>query len=254
VRVATGGSLTVSFLYETQMDPRTNTAAASCKGWFDKDPLSMQQGGSGPGASNFISATAYLGTPAASGPVDSFMVYVGVPTDPAACQYADGNAPRPVFDKKRRWFSEVIAIDKPYKEILSTFGRDSVYAATPFSFPLDNTIIQPMLDSQAAGDGGGVIRIVFRSKTNKNYSDETGNGGSYNSDTQGAVRIDNVSITGCAVPVNSGFETAAEIDNTVEGPNSQSPGPAIGQGYALGSWKATGKPPKICSHTHPVLA
>ena len=127
VRVANGGSLTVSFLYETQLDPRNSTAAATCKGWFDKDPLSLQQGGSGFGASNFISSSAYLGTPAASGPVDSFMVYVGVPTDPTLTQYTDGGSPRPIFDLQRRWFSEVLKIDAPYKEILSTMGRDSVY-------------------------------------------------------------------------------------------------------------------------------
>ena len=93
----------------------------------------MQQGGTGAGASNFISASAYLGSPVRSGPVDSFMVYVGCPTDPTACQYSDGEAPRPIFDLKRRWFSEVIAIDKPYTEILSTFGRDSVHRSSAFT-------------------------------------------------------------------------------------------------------------------------
>ena len=217
VRVATGGSLTVSFLYETQMDPRTNTAEASCKGWFDKDPLSLQQGGTGFGASNFISASAYLGLPVRNGPVDSFMVYVGVPTDPTACQYTDGGAPRPVFDLQRRWFSEVLKIDAPYKEILSTFGRDSVYAAAPFSYLVDNSVIQPMLDAQGAGDGGGVIRLVFRSKTNANYADETNTGGSFVSTNKGAVRIDQVAITG-ATPafVTSGFETVGEILNAIE--------------------------------------
>jgi hypothetical protein len=250
VRVATGGALTVSFLYETQMDHRLDNAAASCKGWFDRDPLSMQQGGGGAGASNFISSSAYLGATAREGPIDSFMVYVGVPTDPAACQYSDGNAPRPVFDLKRRWFSEVIAIDKPYKEILSTFGHDSLYRSTPFEAILSNVDIQPMLDAQGATDGGGVIRVVFRSKTNANYSDETNTGGSFNSTNKGAVRIDEVAITGLAT---SGFETAREINNTIELPESSLPGPAVGEGYALRSWKATGKPPKLMAHTHPLF-
>jgi hypothetical protein len=249
VRVATGGALMVSFLYETQMDHRANTAEATCSGWFDRDPLSMQQGGGGAGASNFISASAYLGATARSGPIDSFMVYVGVPTDPTACRYSDGLAPRPVFDLKRRWFSEVIAIDKPYKEILSTFGHDSVYRSAPFTAILSNVDIQPMLDAQGATDGGGVIRVVFRSKTNANYSDETNTGGSFNSTNKGAVRIDEVAITGLAT---SGFETAREINNTIEAPESSLPGPAVGEGYALRSWKATGKPPKLMAHTHPL--
>ena len=254
VRVATGGSLTVSFLYETQMDPRTNTAEASCKGWFDKDPLSLQQGGTGFGASNFISASAYLGLPVRNGPVDSFMVYVGVPTDPTACQYTDGGAPQPVFDLQRRWFSEVLKIDAPYKEILSTFGRDSVYAATPFSYLVSNGVLQPMLDAQGAGDGGGVIRLVFRSKTNANYADETNTGGSFVSTNKGAVRIDQVAITG-ATPafVTSGFETVGEILNAIEPANSALPGPAVGQGYALDFWHGTGKPTKLMAHTHPLF-
>ena len=255
VRVATGGALTVSFLYKTEMDHRTDNAANTCKGWFDKDPLSMQQGGGGVGASNFISASAYLSVAPAvrAGPIDSFMVYVGVPTDPTACRYADGNAPRPIFDLKRRWFSEVIAIDAPYKEILSTFGYDSAYMATPYTVALDNTVIQPMLDAQGAADGGGVIRIVFRSKTNANYSDETNTGGSFASSNEGAVRIDQVAITGCTPAfVTSGFEAAGEIDNAVEGADSSLPGPAVGQGYALGFWHATGKSPKLMAHTHPL--
>jgi len=249
VRVATGATLTVSFLYETQMDHRTNTAEATCSGWFDRDPLSMQQGGSGPGASNFISATAYLGPTAFSGPVDSFMVYVGVPSDPTACMNSDGNV-RNIFDLKRRWFSEVIAIDKPYKEILSTFGHDSVYRASPFTCTVQNDILQPMLDAQGAGDGGGVIRIVFRSKTNANYADETNTGGSFNSTNKGAVRIDDVAISGLAT---STFENDSDINNTIEGPNTATPGPNVGEGYALAAWHATGKPPKLMAHTHPLF-
>ncbi len=253
VRVATGGSLTISFLYETEMDPRTNSLASSCKGWFDRDPLSMQQGGSGAGASNFISATDYLGTEFAAGPVDSFMVYVGVPTNPTACQYADGNAPRPIFDLKRRWFSEVISITKPYKEILSTFGSDSRYATSAFTYVLTNAVIQPMLTAQGAADGGGVIRIVFRSKTNANFSDETNTGGSFISTNKGAVRIDDVAISGCTPAfTTSGFEAESEINNTVEPANSATPGPAVGQGYALAAWHSTGKPPKHMAHTHPL--
>jgi len=249
VRVADNSTVKISFLYETQMDPRSNSLAASCKGWFDKDPTSLQQGGGGVGASNFISSTAH--PVAGTGPVDSFMVYVGVPTNPTSCQYADGNAKRPVFDLKRRWFSEVIAIDKPYKELLSTFGSDSAYKSTALEFTLTSDLLTSLLSGQ--GNGGGVIRFVFRTKTNANYSDETNTGGSFVSTNKGAVRIDAVSITGVAVPVSSGFEAESEINNSIEAVNSDSPGPAVGVGYALGAWHATGKSPKLMAHLHPLF-
>lgn len=251
VRVASNTPLTVSFLYETQMDNRANQAEATCTGWFDRDPLSMQQGGAGNGKNNFISASAYLGATPRLGPVDSFMVYVGVPTNPLLTQYTTG-VPRPIFDLKRRWFSEVISINKPYVEILSTFGRDSAYRSSDFAATVPAATINSMITAQG-GTTGGVIRIVFRSKTNANYADEQNTGGSFNSTNMGAVRIDKVAIVG-ATPafVTSGFENAGEINNNIEVANSASPGPAVGQGYALGSWKATGKPPKIMAHLHPL--
>jgi hypothetical protein len=240
VRVEDGGSLTVSFKYETQMDPRNNPSLYTRAGWFDKDPLSM-------GTDNFVSTERQGG----EGPVDSFMVYVGVPTDPMACRYSDGSDPAPIFDLKRRWFSEVIAIDKPYTEILTTMGRDSVYRVTPFSKVVGNNLIQPMLNAQAGDDG--IIRIVFRVKTNQSFSDEQNTGGSFVSTNKGAVRIDDVAITGCTPAfITTGFENAGDIDNRIEEANSGSPGPAVGEGYALGAWHATGRPPKLMAHTHPI--
>jgi hypothetical protein len=244
VRVASGQPLTVSFLYETQMDNRCDQTAATGSGWFDRDPLSLQQGGAGAGMNNFISNSAHLGVLPRLGPIDSFMVYVGVPTDPTAVQYSDGDVPRPIFDLKRRWFSEVIAIDMPYTEILSTFGRDSAFATAPFSATLDATVIQGMIDAQGEVSGGGVIRIVFRSKTNANFADEQNTGGSFNSTNKGAVRIDEVAFT------TSGFEVAGEIDNNIEPANVATPGKNVGAGYALAAWHATGKPPKVAPHLH----
>ena len=253
VRVADGNGLTVAFLYETQMDNRKDTGIGTCKGWFDRDPLNMQQGGSGYGANNFISASVNIN----NAPIDSFMVYVGVPTDPAHCTYTDmipSDPKRPIWDLKRRWFSEVISIDKPYKEILSTFGKDSVYRSAQFSAVVDNAVIQPMINAQGTGNGGGVIRIVFRTKTNSAFSDETNTGGSFVSTNQGAVRIDKVDITGCTpLFTTSGFETAGEINNTIEPPTTGATvGPDVGEGYALLAWHATGKPPKLMAHVHPL--
>jgi len=248
VRVAEGNGLSVSFQYQTHMDPRLDTAPNTAAGWFNLDPLSLTEGAVLYAPTNFVSAT----NSAFTGPIDSFMVYVGVPTDPTAVQYSDLLDPRPMYDMKRRWFSEVLKIDAPYLQILSTYGQDAAYAATPYSVVIDGPTLAPLLAAQGAADGGGVIRVVFRSKTNKNYSDETGTGGSYNSGTAGAVRIDNVTITG-ATTISSGFEAAAEIDNNIEPANADEPGPAVGEGYALGTWKATGKPPKIYAHTHPIF-
>ena len=251
VRVASGGALTITFDYATAMDPRTDNAAKTCKGWFDKDPLSMQQGGTGIAAGNFISASAYLGSTARSGPVDSFMVYVGVPADPAACRYTDGGPPRPIYDLKRRWFSEVLAIDKPYRELLSTSGDHDASGAT---FTVGNASLQPMLDAQGAADGGGILRLVFRSKTNASFSDETGTGGSYTSGGSGAARVTNVAIAGCTPAfATSTFASDGEIDDTIEPADRESPGPAVGPGHAFAAWHATGKPPKHMAHTHPLF-
>jgi len=161
-------------------------------------------------------------------------------------QYSDLLDARPMYDMKRRWFSEVLKIDRPYIQILSTKGnQQATYTGT-----LSSAQLAPLLQGQAVD--GGVVRVVFRSKTNKNFSDETGTAGSYNSGTAGAVMIDAVSITGCAVPVSSGFETAAEINNTIEGPDTDAPGPDVDEGYALDYWHSTGKPPKHYVHTHPL--
>ncbi len=241
VRVASGGALTVSFKYQTWLDVGLDNTTTRCTGWFDKDPLNVTSG-------NFVSST----TAGRIQPVDSFMVYVGVPAMPAATTHSDGVV-RPIFDLKRRWFSEVIAVEQPYKEILTTSGLDSAYRSTARVFTVANAVLQPMLSAQGAADGGGVIRIVFRVKTNKDISDESGTGGTFQSYGYGAVRIDDVGITGCATPVTSGFETPGEIDNTIEGPDASAPGPAVAQGYALQYWKGTGKPPRMMFHNHPLL-
>ncbi|HET7225618.1 MAG TPA: FlgD immunoglobulin-like domain containing protein [Candidatus Eisenbacteria bacterium] len=239
VRVADGASITVSFKYATSMSTGADLNAATRVGWFDKDPTAVTTG-------NFISST----DAGANAPVDSFMVYVGVPSNPTATKHADGLPAAPIFDLKRRWFSEVIDINSPYSEILTVAGNNNATA----SVTLNNAVIQPMLNSANAAEGGsgvpgGVIRVVFRVKTNSSFSDE---GTAYSSGTAGAAMVDDVSITGGASAISSPFDSPSEINNAIEGPNSSLPGPAIGQGYALGSWKSTGKPPGIFHHTHPI--
>jgi hypothetical protein len=172
------------------------------------------------------------------------MVYVGVPTDEAAVTRSDASTP-PIFDLRRRWFSEVIRIDAPFKEILSTFGQDSAYKSAALTVNLPNGTIQPMLDAIAGS--GGIVRVVFRIKTNTFFGDETGSGG-FQDWGYGAAIVDDVDINGNV----TGFDLGTEINNEIEGPNSGTPGPAVGRGYALTHWHATGKPPQMYCHTHPL--
>jgi hypothetical protein len=251
VRVASGAALTVNFQYATQMSNNANRTAATAMGWFDKDPLLLQQGGTGYAASNFISASVNT----ALAPIDSFMVYVGVPTDPTNCKFSDsqvGEDPRSIFDMKRRWFSEVISIDKHYAEILSTFG---VQSATSFSQVVPNAVIEPMLVDQGIVNGGGIIRVVFRVKTNNRDADDTNTGGGFTASTgQGAVRLDAVEILGGQVSVTCGFENPGDINNNIElATTGATLGPDVGEGYALSAWHATGKPPYgLLAHLHPL--
>ncbi len=253
IRVASGQSLTLSFLYLNKTGTQLVTTADGCTGWFNLDPMSLTEGPIYDGGPvNLISST----NAGRVAPIDSFMVYVGVPTNPLGFMRSTGDTV-PIFDLKRRWFSEVLKIDVPYLEVMTTFGGDSTYKSTPKVITVTSDALAPMLAAQGAGDGGGVIRVVFRSKTNRNSSDEdaitaTGAG---NSGGEGAVRIDDVKLSldgGTTWAVSNGFESASEINNNIEAANSATPGPAVGEGYALNHWHSTGKPPRPLSHTHPI--
>jgi len=74
------------------------TAAATRTGWFHGDPLAVVAG-------NFISSSAAV-CERAAGLVHGVR---GAPVNDAACVYSDG-VTRPVYDKQRRWFSEVLRI------------------------------------------------------------------------------------------------------------------------------------------------
>jgi len=237
VMVADGGDLTVSFKYRTYMSTGLDNTSTRCTGWFQYDPLYV-------GSPNFISSTGAGKTQ----PIDSFMVYVGVPTDSALVTRSDAST-APIFDLQRRWFSEVIKIDAPFKEILSTFGQDSAYRTSARTINVPSGTIQPMLDAIAGADG--IIRVVFRIKTNTFFADETGSGG-FQDWGYGAVLLDDVDISGTGVTphVQSGFESASEINNEIEGPEAGFPG--TGRGYAYNYWHATGKPPQMYCHTHPL--
>src|SRR5262245_54850865 len=116
VQLNEGDGLTISFNFSTNMSTDKNTTTGARAGWFDKDPVSNAQIGVGSGATpsndgNFISSDGA----GANAPADSFMVYVGAPVNDdnvtfSAPLFVGGNEITTVYDKKRRWFSEVLQL------------------------------------------------------------------------------------------------------------------------------------------------
>jgi hypothetical protein len=238
-------TLDLSFLYRTVMSTGTTTTASIRTGWFQFDPTvvgPVAAPGPNAGLPNYVANTG-IGQPA-----DSFMVYVGMPVNVDDLYLADGShktagvTPHGVYDLRRRWFSEVLALDKPIRELFHTSGTTGPATA---SFPAVD--LSPYW---AAGsnqpDGKVYVRVVFRVKTNRGFDDMTGGMiGSFNSGGEGAARIDDVAIGGVGVagPAlgTSGFESAGDIGNAEESTH-----------LALGSWHATGKPPAVFFHAHPL--
>jgi hypothetical protein len=219
-----GQALNISFLYRTRMSTGVDLAAATRTGWFHGDPLAVTAG-------NFISSTAA----GANAPIDSFMVYVGVPVDDAACLYSDG-VTRPVYDPQRRWFSEVLRIfDAPYYEIFSTFGHqpaDTLSATPSASVTIPGSYVDALRN--AAGNTGNKVRLVFRVKTNRGFDDM---GAAYSSLGRGAVQIDDVVVNASNIGDFEGSEQGGV--NTIDNRTGASP---------LTNWKSTGKPPAILFH------
>lgn len=237
VTVADLSGLSLSYKYDVNLVPGHSTAALTRVGWFMMDPLLDIPGAvsSDPlvADGNFISSSAFNSALPDLAPEDSFMVYVGVPVNDAAVTYTDGNT-APVGDPLRRWFSEVLAIDgwtpggagvgDQWPATLIQLVSLSGTASGTASISLTNAQIQPILDAQPGP--GGKVRIVFRVKTNRGWSDEDNgfNGGS--SLGKGAAIVDDVVANGWAAS-NGDFEAVGSIDNSV--------------GADL-AWRSTGKP------------
>ena len=222
------GDFDLRFTFRSSMDTRAVTNPATRVGWFDRDPLKPVA----PFDGNFISST----DAGAQAPVDSFMVYIGVPTNDSDCLYTDG-VRRPIFDPLRRWFSEVLAIDHPRFELYTVAG---VHAATTISIPLSGgpgSAIQNLLDADGPGNGGR-IRLVFRVKTNRGYDDGDYGITGFSSGTAGAVLLDDVVVNEWD-PAEGDFEAPGAIDNLVP---------------AEAAWRATGKPPGIFFHPHSITS
>lgn len=216
----TPGAVTISFRYSTYMATDRNTDPTTMNGWFDKDPLSL-------GAGNFISAN----NAGVAAPIDSFMVYAGVPVDEAACKYSDGNV-APVFDVQRRWFSEVIRVNEPGFPYYHLMGQAGIQPYTAFTTTLTGTQVENLLNPQS-GPGPYKIRFVFRVKTNDIVSDAGGGApGAFSSAGAGAAIVDSVVVNGTMI---GDFEAALSIN-----PSKVIP--------ATAAWKSTGKPPAVFFH------
>ena len=241
IPMTTSQSLTVSFSYRTRMSTSIGTAAATRTGWFHGDPLAVTAG-------NFISSSSA----GASAPQDSFLVYVGAPVNDAACVYSDG-VTRPVYDKQRRWFSEVIKVFGAGNNFVRIFGAtgnnpSDTLAATPSSGSL---VVPSATISSILGGVDGNVRLVFRCKTNRFFADSDTRANGYTSAGRGAVQVDDVTIdTGGGPVVIGGFEGAEQsgvgsIDNRFD---AQAP-PGVN---SVNNWRSTGKPTGEYMHVEPL--
>lgn len=195
---------TVSFRLRTELSDFVDTIVNG-SGWFNPFPEPEL-------LANFV-----------NNPADSFMVYVGSPTEVA-------------YDTNRRWFSEVLNLGLPYQQVYSTTGF----------VPLDTLVNDTLVTAAYSGITAGTIRVVFRVKTNRARSDQTtGAASGFNTKT-GAAMIDAVSINGGAA---EGFETTAKIKA-----RSLVNLDAGGITAAGGAWATTGRPPHQYYHVENVLA
>jgi hypothetical protein len=251
VQLAEGDGLNLSFNFSTNLSTSKNATAGVQIGWFDKDPISNAQVGVGTGATpssdgNFISATVA----GAGAPCDSFMVYIGAPVNDnevmfSAPLFVEANEITTVYDKKRRWLSEVLQLSGNCpscaiigKEIASYAGIHTPTSVSCNFGALYPVALQEIKDADGQAGNGGKVRIVFRVKTNRGFDDENGGNPSaaYDSGTRGAAIIDNVVVNGWAA-ANGNFESVSAINNDI----------AVNP---LAAWKSTGKPTAPFLHLH----
>jgi len=186
------GSGSVAFRVRVNVPTLLDTAANG-SGWDNPDPTSF---------ANYVHQ-----------PADSFMVYVGSPTENA-------------YDTNRRWFSEVLDLTKPSQELFSVSGVFPFVAAdTALSLPYAG--LTPV---------GGKVRVVFRVKTNRARADaSTATATGYNT-KDGAATIDAVQVNG---GTTYGFETAGSVTARSL---------IADLGADGGAWATTGKPPSMFFH------
>ncbi len=239
ITITSGNAVNLSFQYRTRMSTQRDAAAATCTGIFYGDPLSVTTG-------NFISATTAGPGTGGNAPIDSFMVFIGVPTNTAAVTYSDGVV-RPVFDPLRRWFSEVIKVfgsGNTYYELFAATGAtDTTLAAPTVNATVSTTQVAALLAAQGGG-ASGTARLVFRVKTNKDYADDDASALGFTSRGWGAAQIDNVIVNGVTIGSFDGTETGGVAGT----PNADAPIDNTTSTSAAQNWKATGKPTAIYFH------
>src|SRR5262249_40910121 len=154
-----------------------------------------------------------------------------------------------VYDKQRRWFSEVIKRfggGANYKEIFATAGnhpfsgltQPGPAADTALGTPASGVLTVSGADITTILGGGSTVRLVFRVKTNRTGADS---GGDFNSFGRGAVLLDDVQVqkAGGGFSTIGDFETAEQggvgaIDNRY---------PLVGGLTSTDVWRTSGKPP-----------
>jgi hypothetical protein len=180
------GTGTVQFRVRTDMstlvDPTFNGS-----GWFDPDPTNL---------AHFT-----------NNPADSFMVYVGSPTELA-------------YDTNRRWISEILDYAQPRRELFAVSGRyPSVSPDTLITRAYSGIV-----------PASGLVRVVFRVKTNRVRADGVvGSATAYNS-KDGAAVLDQVRVDGGTI---YGFDAAGDVTARELIPNLAANG---------GPWAGTGRP------------
>jgi hypothetical protein len=178
------GTGTVAFRVRTDMSNFVDTSTNGT-GWFNPDPTNL---------ANFV-----------NNPADSFMVYVGSPTEVA-------------YDTNRRWLSEILDFSKPVQEVFAVCGKYP--AVSP-----DTAIVRPYAGAQTVG---GVVRVVFRIKTNRVRADGiVGTATAYNS-KDGAAVLDQVQVDG---GTTYGFDNVNDImPRELAGDIAQASAPWVGTG------------------------
>ena len=158
------GSGSLQFRLRTDMSNFVDNSTNGT-GWFNPDPTSI---------ANFV-----------NNPADSFMVYVGSPTENA-------------YDTNRRWISEILDFAQPRQQLFSVSGKYP--AVSP-----DTLITRAFAGIQPVG---GVIRVVFRVKTNRVRADGVVGTATAYSSKDGAAVLDQVQVDG---GTTYGFDAVGDI-------------------------------------------
>jgi hypothetical protein len=195
------GSDVLSFRFRTDLSPLKSAEPHGGR-WYNPDPTQLD--------------------PWVQEPVDSLMVWVGLPQENT-------------YDVNKRWLSEVIDFTQPFavqpQKLFAQHGK------APITAP-DTTVSVNL----PAWSPGTTVRLAFQVKTNRQYSDETYDLHGFDS-VEGAALIDDVVYNG--VPIGE-FDSPRDIMPRALLPGD---GQMILQDPSV-KWITTGKPPAGYGHIH----